>query len=137
MRTAGAVCDRSRADGRRQRKSKTKTVFRTGEKENTMKFKHSIVLVSILALGAIGSAQDVASDVDRAAKDTGRVTEKAAKETGRRVKDGVKGVDKGTKDAGRATEKGGKKTGRVITKGAEDVGHGVKEGTEKTADALK
>ncbi len=68
-----------------------------------MKFNHSIVLVSILALGAVGSAQDVASDVDKAAKDTGRVTEKAAKETGRGVKDGVKGVDKGTKDTGRAT----------------------------------
>ena len=41
-----------------------------------MKFKQSIVLASIPVLSAVGFAQDAASDVDKAAKDTGRATER-------------------------------------------------------------
>ena len=85
-----------------------------------MKLKLATILTAgLLSLSSGLYAQGVASDVDKAAKDTGHATKTAAKDTAK------------------GTEKAAKKTGHGIKTGAKDVGHGVKKGAEKTEDKMK
>ena len=74
----------------------------------------SLILVTILALGTVGFAQGVGSDVDKAAKATGRVTEKAAKKVAHGGKKAAKGTEKAAKGTARDTEKAADKTADVI-----------------------
>src|SRR5713101_5677988 len=87
----------------------------------SMKSRLATILAALL-LGSAGLAysQGVASDVDKAAKDTGKETKKVAKKTG-------KGTEKAAEKTEDTTEAAAKKTGHATKKGAKDVGHGVKK----------
>jgi len=88
------------------------------------------VLVTILALGTVGLAQHVVSEVEKAAKTTGRVTEKAAKKiahgTVKAAKETAQRGEKAASETGRGTEKAAKETEKVSKLAA--------DGTEKAAD---
>lgn len=89
------------------------------KENNIMRSKLSMLLAVILALGVVGFAQDAASDVGKAAKDTGKATETASKKTAH------------------GTEKAAEKTGHGAKKGVKGVVHGVKKGAEKTEQTVK
>jgi len=63
-----------------------------------MKLGKSMALTLVLALGSIGVAQDLATDVGKGAKDVGKATEKASKDAAHGTKDAAK-------DAAHATNK--------------------------------
>src|SRR5207249_10226033 len=97
-----------------------------------MKVRSLTVLVTILALGTVGLAQHVVSEVEKAAKTTGRVTEKAAKkiahgtvkaakETAQRGEKAASETGRGTEKAAKETEKTAKKTEHEVKSGAEDL----------------
>jgi hypothetical protein len=103
-----------------------------------MRLKLFTAFMTVITLATIGFAQDVFSDVGKAAKGTGRVTEEAATKTAHGTAKATKGTVRGTKKAatesGRGTEKAAKgtsKAAKVTAKGsgkaAEKTGHGVKE----------
>src|SRR5512143_1049951 len=101
------------------------------KQERSMKLKLAAILTAgLLSVSSGLYAQGVATDVDKAAKDTGHATKTAAKDT-------AKGTEKAADKTGEVTEKAAKKTGHGIKKGAKDVGHGVKKGAEKTEDKMK
>jgi hypothetical protein len=125
--------------------------LRFARRIQNMKFR-SLVCVLMLALGPLGLAQDVATEVGKGVKDIGKAAKTTTKEvahgTERAAKDVAHSTDKaatasakGTKKASRKTarvgRRAGKKTGNEIGKGAEDAGKGTKEAAIKTADALK
>src|SRR6267142_3040496 len=121
-----------------------------------MKLKSLITLVAILTLGTFGSAQDVVSDVGKAARVTSRVTEKtagktahgtmtaakktagggekAAKEAGKAARATAHGAEMAADDTAGATEKAARKAGHGVKVGAEDMAHAAKRVTTKTAD---
>ena len=70
-----------------------------------MRVKLFAVFMTILMVSTLGIAQDVVSDVGKAAKATGRVTEKAAK-----------GIEKAAKVSANGTEKAAAKTGHGVEK---------------------
>jgi hypothetical protein len=92
--------------------------------EIKMKVKLFMVFITVLTLGTFGVAQDMVSDVGRAAKDTGRVTEKTAQET-------AHGTMKATKATVHGTEKVAGKTADVTDKAAKGTAHGVKKVVSK------
>ena len=55
-----------------------------------MKLTKSMVLISVLALGSIGFAQDLATDVGKGAKDVGKGAETVGKDTARGAEDVAK-----------------------------------------------
>ena len=89
------------------------------KEKKIVRSKLSMLLTVILALGAMGFAQGVASDVGKAAKDTGQATEKAGKKTAH------------------GTEKVADKTAHSTKKGVRRVAHGVKKGAKKTEETIK
>src|SRR5580700_3968034 len=101
----------------------------------------SLVLVFIIGFGALGLAQDVASDVGKGAKNAGKATETAAKDVVRGTKSATKavarGTDKATTDALKDTKSASKQTGKKIGKGTEDAAKDTKKTATKTADAVK
>src|SRR5216684_8479712 len=127
--------------------------------EIEMKVKSLITIAAILTLGTFGFAQDVASDVGKAARVTGQVTEKtagktthgavsaakkaarggekAAKGTGKAARATAHGTEMAADDTAGATEKAARKARHGVKVGAEDVAHAAKRVTTKTADAVR
>jgi uncharacterized protein HemX len=97
----------------------SKRKCRLNKESNIMRSRLSMLLAVILALGVVGFAQGVASDVGKAAKDTGHATEKGAKKTAH------------------GTKKTAEKTGHGTKKGVRRVAHGVKKGAKKTEETVK
>ena len=73
-----------------------------------MKVKLLIVFMVILTVSTFGLAQDVVSDVGKAAKDTGRISEKVAHKTAH-----------GTVKATRMTVRGSEKVATETARGSE------------------
>jgi hypothetical protein len=111
-----------------------------------------LVFIIIIGFGALGLAQDVASDVGKGAKDAGKATDTAAKDVVRGTKSATKAVVHGTdkaatdalkdtksasKQTASASQKEGRKTGKEIGKGTEDAARDTKKAATKTADAVK
>jgi len=116
-----------------------------------MKFR-SLVCILMLALGPLGLAQDVATDVGKGVKDVGKAakttTKGVARGTETTAKDVARSTDKAATVAAKDTKKAskktvrvskhaGKKTGNEIGKGTEDASKGMKKAGTKAADALK
>lgn len=84
-----------------------------------MKSKLGPALAFVLLCSVSFMYAQVATDADKAAKDTGHATKVAAKDTAH------------------GTDKAAKKTGHGLKTGAKGVGKGIKKGADKTADAVK
>jgi len=97
--------------------------------ESVMK-KLACVLACVLAFGTIGFAQDVASDVNKTAKDTGRATKTAAGKT-------AHGTEKAASKTAHGTNKAAHKTAHGTRVGVGKVAHGVKKGATKTEETVK
>jgi hypothetical protein len=82
-----------------------------------MKLTKSMVLISVLAIGSIGFAQDLATDVGKGAKDVGKGAETVGKDTAR-------GTEDVAKDAARATDKAAKVTAPGHEEGSRRDGTG-------------
>jgi hypothetical protein len=110
--------------------------------ERKMRVKLLTVFMAILTVSTVGFAQDVVSDLGKAAKDTGRVTKEAAQKTAhgtvKATKVTVHGSEKAVAETGRGsekvakgTEKAAKATAKGTEKAAAETGHGVKEAVVK------
>jgi hypothetical protein len=90
----------------------------------------AIFATTLLCLTPFAFSQDVAHDVDKAAKDTGHATKTAAKDT-------AKGTEKAADKTGHATKTVAKKTGHATKTAAKDTAKDTKKAADKTADAVK
>jgi hypothetical protein len=99
----------------------------------------SIVLASSLAISMSASyslAQDVAHDVDHAAKDTAHGTKVAAKDTVHGTKVAAKDTAHGTKVAAKDTAHGTKVAAKDTAHGTKVAAKDTAHGTEKAGDKI-
>ena len=95
-----------------------------------MKYQTRIVLAAILAVFVQASAQDVATDTDKAAKQVGHTTKVVTKDTAHGT---TKAVEKSASTTNHVT----RKVAKGVTRGVKSAGHGVKKSATAVADAAK